>query len=46
MEDKVKNEVLYEPLNNYLMLTDIMCASGIAQNGCMNLYYDITEIRK
>ena len=37
---------MHEPLNNYLMFTDIMSACGINQNGCLNLFYDITELRK
>lgn len=37
---------IHEPLNNYLMFTDIMAAFGVAQNGCINLLYDITEMRK
>ena len=38
--------IIHEPLNNYLMFTDIMAAFGVAQNGCINLLYDITELRK
>lgn len=38
--------IIHEPLNNYLMFTDIMAAFGVAQNGCVNLLYDITELRK
>jgi hypothetical protein len=28
------------------MFTDIMAAFGVGQNGCINLLYDIIEMRK
>ena len=28
------------------MFTDIMAAFGVAQNGCINLLYDIAEKKK
>jgi hypothetical protein len=28
------------------MFTDIMAAFGVGQNGCINLLYDIVEMRK
>jgi hypothetical protein len=40
--DSKRTNAIHEPLNNYLMFTDIMAAFGVAQNGCINLLYDIT----
>ena len=28
------------------MFTDIMSACGVSQNGCLNLFYDIIQLRK
>jgi hypothetical protein len=36
-----KEKVLKEPLNNYLMFTDIMVCCGVHQNGVLNLSYEI-----
>lgn len=41
-----KEKALKEPLNNYLMFTDIMTCCGVHQNGILNLCYEIVEIKK
>ncbi len=36
-----KEKALKEPLNNYLMFTDIMNCCGVNQNGVLNMTYEI-----
>lgn len=36
-----KEKTIKEPLNNYLMFTDIMTCCGVHQNGVLNMTYDI-----
>lgn len=44
--DGKRPTVVHEALNNYFMFTDVMAAFGVTQNGCINMLYDITELRK
>ena len=39
-----REKVIYEPLNNHLMFTDVMIGSDVGQNGVLDLVYDIVEI--
>lgn len=41
-----KEKAIKDPLNNYLMFTDIMACCGVHQNGVLNLSYDVVEIKK
>lgn len=41
-----KEKAHKEPLNNYLMFTDIMACCGVHQNGVLHLTYDILEVKK
>ena len=41
-----KEKAIKDPLNNYLMFTDIMACCGVHQNGVLNLSYDVVEVKK
>jgi hypothetical protein len=41
-----KEKALKDPLNNYLMFTDVMTCCGVLQNGVLNLSYEIVEVKK
>jgi hypothetical protein len=41
-----KEKALKDPLNNYLMFTDVMTCCGVLQNGVLNLCYEIVEVKK